>query len=355
MHQTLAPFSLQYSANVPKILLELGASIGISTYQAGKVILVSPKNEQQLIQLPRTFEKAMGLNLKGDKLLIATKDEVIALRNSSELAKHYPPKPNTYDGLFVPRTVYFTGQIDIHDIAWGDQDTIYAVNTSFSTVIKIDHNYSFTPIWTPPFISQLASEDRCHLNGMAMQNGKPKYVSAFNTGDSPRSWKDNITKTGILMDIDNNEYIAQNLPMPHSPRIFDKQLYLLLSATGDLVQINPETKEINTVINLGGFVRGMDKCGDYLFVGISKIRENSTTFSKLPILLKTKHAGVKIIHLPSAQLVGEITYLNSVEEIYDIHIIPNLIRPNILNTQRPEYKQGLAIPTQTYWSRKNQT
>lgn len=355
MSNSLPPFSMQYSSNVPKLLMDLGCSIGLSTYQAGKVIIVSPKNDSQLIQLPRNFDKAMGIHLQNNKLLIATKDEVLVLTNSFNLAKHYPPKPNTYDGLFIPRAAYFTGQLDIHDIAWGNNDEIYAVNTFFSSIIKINHNYSFTPIWSPPFITELASEDRCHLNGMAIKNGKPKYVSAFNTGNSPRSWKENITQTGIIMDIENNSFIAQNLPMPHSPRIFDDQLYILLSATGDLAQIGTKTKDIKPILNLGGFVRGMDKHGDYLFVGISKIREKSSTFSKLPILQKTKHAAIKIIHLPSAQLVGEIVYLSSVEEIYDVHILPNLIRPNILNTERPEYKLGLATPSETFWARQKES
>ncbi|MCP4442662.1 MAG: TIGR03032 family protein [Aureispira sp.] len=350
-HSNLPPFSMQCTPNVAKLLTDLNCSIGISTYQAGKVIMVSPKNEKQLVQLPRNFNKAMGINIQDNKLLIATKDEVLVLTHSADLAKHYPAKPNTYDGLFIPRAVYFTGQIDIHDIAWGANDSIYAVNTSFSTIIKIDHNYSFTPVWTPPFITETASEDRCHLNGMAMKDGKPKYVTAFNTGDSPRSWKENITKTGVLMDVDTNEFVVKNLPMPHSPRIFDGQLYVLLSATGELASVDIENNTVNPILDLGGFVRGMDKCGDYLFIGISKIRKGSSTFSKLPISLRTKNAGVKIVHLPTAQVVGEIAYLNSVDEIYDIHIIPNLIRPNILNTQRPDYKHGLATPTQTFWGR----
>ena len=118
----------------------------------------------------------------------------------------------------MPRATYYTGQIDIHDLEWGE-DGLYAVNTSFSCICKIDENYSFTPVWQPPFISQLAHEDRCHLNGMAMQEGKPRYATAFNQGDERQSWRKNITQTGVLIDIESGQTLVEGLAMPHSPRL----------------------------------------------------------------------------------------------------------------------------------------
>lgn len=192
----LAPFACTYTPNVPELLAQLNCSLAVSTYQAGKVIFLSPKNEEKLIQLPRTFNKAMGIALHEDKMAIACKDEVIVLKNSKDLAHHYPRKPNVYDALYMPRLTYHTGALDVHDLDWGD-DGLYAVNTSFSCLIKIDENFSFTPVWKPPFISKLASEDRCHLNGMCIKDGKPKYVTAFNTGDTPQSWREVVTTGGI--------------------------------------------------------------------------------------------------------------------------------------------------------------
>ena len=109
---------------------------------------------------------------------------------------------------------------------------------AFSCLCKVDDHYSFTPYWTPPFVSQLAHEDRCHLNGMAMEDGLPRYATAFNKGDKRQSWRENVTTTGILMDVHSNETICEGLPMPHSPRLYDGKLYLLLSATGELVTIS---------------------------------------------------------------------------------------------------------------------
>lgn len=346
----LPPFACTYTPTFAALLHRLQCSIALSTYQAGKVVLLSPKNENQLIQLPRSFKKAMGIGLHKNHLVVATLDEVIVLVNSPQLAAHYPRKPKTYDALFMPRAVYHTGLLDIHDIDWGKDGEIYAVNTSFSCLIRIDHHYSFTPIWKPPFISKLASEDRCHLNGLAMDKGEPRYVTAFNQGDSHQSWRPEVTESGILMDVNSNELVATKLPMPHSPRIHQGQLYLLLSATGDLVRLDPGNGQYDVVTRLSGFVRGLCFHGDYAFVGLSKLRSSSNTFSKLSIADKAVSAGVAAIHLPTGQLVGELRYQATVDEIYDVQVMPGLLRPNLLNTSNDEHKLGLTTPQTTYWA-----
>jgi len=350
-NQPLPPFSCTYSPNVPELLMQLQCTLAVSTYQAGKVIFISPKDEEYLVQLPRTFNKAMGITLHGNKMAIATKDEVIVLVNDPGLATHYPKNPNTYDGLFMPRATYYTGQIDIHDLDYGANQSLYAVNTSFSCLIEIDDDYNFRPIWQPPFVSSLASEDRCHLNGMAMQHGKPKYVTAFNQGDHFQSWREVVTTDGIIMDVTSNELVATNLAMPHSPRLFDDELYVLLSATGELVKVDVTTGKYEVVSRVEGFVRGLAKYGDYAFVGLSRLRKNSSTFAKLKIADKALQAGIAIFHLPTGAFVGDIKYQTSVDEIYDVQIIPNLIRPGIMNTMRPDHKLGLSIPSSTYWAK----
>lgn len=348
----LAPFSCTYTSHVPEILQRLKCTIAITTYQAGKLVLISAKDEHSLIQLPRTFEKPMGIaeDKERDKIAIACKDEIVVLANSKDLAKFYPNSPGKYDALYMPRATYHTGQLDIHDLNFGENDALFAVNTSFSCIVKIDDNYNFTPYWKPPFIDCIASEDRCHLNGMAMLNGKPKYVTAFNQGNSHQSWRENVTKTGILMDIETNEIILENLAMPHSPRIFNGHLYLLLSATGELIRVNTETRTYEVVVKIDGFVRGMDVHKDYLFVGLSKLRKNSSTFAELDFADAANEAAIVILHLPSGSIAGRIAYQSSLDEIYDVHILADKIRPNVMNTIRPDYKAGLMIPDATFWS-----
>lgn len=348
------PFSLQHSPNVPELLQQLNCSLALSTYQAGKLVLISAKDHNNLVQLPRTFEKPMGIaeDPEKDKLAIACKDEVIVFANSAQLAKFYPKSPNKYDALYVPRSTYYTGTLDIHDLNFGNEGGLFAVNTLFSSIININSDYNFTPYWTPQFIDELVSEDRCHLNGMAMQNGLPKYVTAFNQGNTSQSWRENITETGVVIDVETNEVIADKLAMPHSPRIYNGGLFVLLSASGELIRIDLKTKSIEVIKKMNGFVRGLSFYNDYVFIGLSKLRENSSTFGKLNFAQHAKEAGITILHLPTKAVVGEIKYLSSVEEIYDVHILKDKKRPNILNTLTPDHKGALMIPSSTFWAKK---
>ncbi|MHC1776850.1 MAG: TIGR03032 family protein [Lentimicrobium sp.] len=347
----LAPFSCSYTPNVPELLMKLNCSLAISTYQAGKLIFLSPKNEEHLVQLPRTFNKPMGLAFHpgSGKLAMACRDEVIVFADSPALAKSYPKKQDTYDALYMPRATYHAGPLDIHDLSWGENG-LYAVNTLFSCLISIDDNHNFTPYWIPPFITDLKSDDKCHLNGMVMLNGRPKYATAFNQGNGFQSWREGVTTDGVLMDVETNRIIAANLAMPHSPRLIEGGLFVLLSATGDIIKVDPDSGVCETITRINGFIRGMTHYKDFLFVGLSRLRQNSSTFAKLKIAEKSNYAGIAIVHLPTGSFVGEIKYHSSVDEIYDVQILPDKIRPNIFNTIQPEYKTGISIPGSTFWA-----
>ncbi len=351
--QAFAPFSCQYNAQLPELLLRLNCSLAISTYQAGKLVLLSAKDENSLIQLPRSFDKPMGIaeDKENDRLALALKDEVIIFRNSESLAHHYPKAPGQYDALYMPRLSYHTGPLDVHDLRFGEGGKLFAVNTLFSCIVEINDAYNFSPYWAPPFIDKMVSEDRCHLNGMALENGRPKYATAFNQGNSAQSWRETVTTTGVVFDVDSNQLIAEGLPMPHSPRLFNDELYVLLSATGELARINRESGGYEVVTKLDGFVRGMDLYHDYLFVGLSKLRKNSSTFGKLPFAEKANQAGIVVVHLPTGSIAGQITYQTSVDEIYDVHVLGGKRRPNILNTISSQHNEGLMIPDNTYWAR----
>jgi uncharacterized protein (TIGR03032 family) len=344
------PFSYSYSPNIPELLLGLKCSLAISTYQTGKVVVFSAKNENELIQLPRTFRKPMGMALSGHKLAIATSDSVVVTANSPGLASKYPPNPNVYDALFVPRSSYYTGPLDLHDIHYTKHGLV-GVNTMFSCLINIGENYSFESIWKPPFISELKPEDRCHLNGLALDpiEKTPKYVTGLGTGDSQRSWKEGMLTGGVLLDIASGESVIEGLPVPHTPRIYNGELWMLLSATGELVKVNPENGTYDIITQLNGFVRGMDKIGDYLFIATSKLRPNSSLFKDAPIAQRSVVCGISVVYLPTGQPCGSITYNTSVEELYDLVVLPNMIRPNILNLEKGVHQNSIVTEDEVFW------
>jgi uncharacterized protein (TIGR03032 family) len=352
MNQELKPFTCTHSPNLPEILFKLNCTLAISTYQAGKVILISAKDPNKLVQLPRSFKKPMGIANAGDRLAIATQHEVLVLKNARQMAANYPEHTNTYDALYLPRATYFTGEIDIHDLHWVNNE-LWAVNTRFSCLSVIDYDYSFRPKWKPFFIKDLTPDDQCHLNGVAFENSKPKYVTALGQSDVAQGWRGSKANGGILMDVSRNEVIAAGLQMPHSPRLYDGKLLVLESASGNLTEIDPSNGQKTIIASFNGFVRGMDKVSDFIFIGLSKLRQKSAAFNDLPIAQKSIFCGIAVLHFPTAKLVGFLKYENSVEEIYDVRILPGTRRPNLLNHTKPDHLIALTTPDNDYWAMIN--
>jgi uncharacterized protein (TIGR03032 family) len=349
MDQKVSAFACTHSPNFPELLHQLNCSIALSTYQAGKVVILSALNRDRLIQLPRTFTKPMGIAADHSKLAVATLTEVIVFNNASRMAGNYPQQPNTYDALFLPRATYFTGEVDIHDLHWTG-DTLLAVNTRFSCLATIDHRFSFTPRWKPFFISRITPEDHCHLNGVAFQNNEPRFVTALGKTDEPQGWRQNREHGGIVMEVPSNTIVAEGLAMPHSPRIFNNQLYVLESASGNLVCVDTANGKRNIVASLNGFARGMDQAGDYIFIGLSHLRKKSSSFQDLPIAGKSVFCGIVVVHLPTARVVAHLKYENSVEEIYDVRIMHGLKRPGLVSAQKLEHRLALTTPDEDYWA-----
>ncbi len=346
----LPPFSCTFSTSFADILNNLNCSLAITTYQAGKLIFLSANNEGRVQQLPRDFKRAMGLAIDKNRLAIATENEVIVLGNAPALAATYANKPNYYDHFYVPRTTYYTGAVDLHDMAWDKQGRLCAVNTLFSSLVYINDQYSFEPFWTPPFIDQFASEDYCHLNGMAMKDGAPKYVSMFGATNTAKGWRPQVQTGGLIMDVETNAIVASGLAMPHSPRWINGALYCLLSATGELIKIDTATGNYEVITKHNGFVRGLAVYGDYLFVGLSKNREKASVKRNLPVGTTTMQCGVDIVHLPTATIVASAYYQNSAEEIYDVQIIPDSKCPGVLNHTAVIHRNALHTPTACFWA-----
>lgn len=293
----------------------------------------------------------MGFAFSSDfqKMAIACRYSIGLFQNSTQLAQHYPTRPNTYDALYMPRVTYHTNALDIHDLEIIN-DEIYGVNTLFSCIMKTSASYTFDPVWQPNFITELASEDRCHLNGMVVVDDKIRFVTAFNTGNRFRSWSADIPHTGVLLSVEDNEIISHDLSMPHSPIWVNGELYLLESGLGQLVKIDLSSGKAETIKHLGGFVRGLTFYQGYFLIGRSRTRDSGSILGKLNVDKKYDVASVVIMHAETAAIVGEIVYENSVDEIYDVGVLPSA-RPNILSTEKEESKLGVSIPESTFWAR----
>lgn len=346
------PYSAKYSPNFPKLLDKLGGTIMLTTYQTGKVIMLGSDGEN-ISQLIRDFVRPMGVGFYDNMMALALKDNITIFKNSEELARTYPKKENIYDSLYYPVAKNITGDIDTHDVCFSKQGLI-GVNTAYSCLVKLDGQNSFEPIWNPPFIDEFSNGDACHLNGACVdENMDIRYVTAFGKTSDKQAWRMNKLTGGFLMDISTNRYIAENLPMPHSPRVYKNELYVLLSATEELVKVDRDTGELETIAKIDGFLRGLSFKDNYAFIGISKLRK-SHTFGDLPIARKKLYAGVAIVDIEKKEKVAEIFYDGVLEEIYDVHFIPDRKKVNILNSKMLKEYPAVITPKFSGWVIKNE-
>lgn len=295
----------------------------------------------------RSFPRCMGLAVSADArtLLISTEYQIYRLDNVLPAGGSLP---DGGDAMFAPHQSWVTGDLDIHDIGFDADGRPIFVNTLFGCFATVSDGFSFKPVWQPPFISQLAPEDRCHLNGMAMRDGKPAYATAVSRSDVADGWRDRRADGGILVDTQSNEIVATGLSMPHSPRIHDGKVWLLNSGAGELGHVDPANGKFVPVAFLPGFARGLSFVGNHAVVGLSLPRENRT-FQGLPLdeALRSRDAeprcGLAIIDLDSGAMIAWVRIEGIVRELYDVGILPGIRNPKAIGFKTDEVKRVISI------------
>jgi len=253
-----------------------------------------------------------------------------------------------FDSHFMPRTMRTINDIDIHDVCVDNNGNPFFVSALFCCVCKPSDKGSFEVVWSPPWLSKVAAEDRCHLNGLAMREGVPRYVSSVSRADVRGGWREHKTEGGIIWDIVEDKLICKNLSMPHSPRYHNGKLWLLESGTGyfgyvDFTKtvMDEKTKEeYHPFVQktfLPGYMRGISFVGEkYAIIGGSQDRHEQT-FQGLELSKTLESKGVKeakcglfIIDMETFDAVHQFEFKgDEVKEIYDVTVIPNTSRPII--------------------------
>lgn len=332
-----------HTSNLPDIFRQLNISLAVSTYQAGKVILVRADGNNLNTHF-RTFSKPMGIAADNTRLTIGGTNTVSYYRNVPSVAQKLQ-SAQQHDACFLPRRIHVTGDIDIHEMAWDDNDELWLINTRFSCLCTLDAEHSFTPRWRPPFVSAYAPEDRCHLNGLGLKDGKPKYVTALGTTDTAGGWRARKADGGMVMDIEENAFVLQGLSMPHSPRWYQDHLWVLESGQGSLAIADINAGTWQTVAQLPGFTRGIDFYGPLAFIGLSQVRE-SAVFSGIPLVqrLRERHCGVWIVHIETGQTIGFLQFEAGVQEIFAVQVLPNIGFPEMLEWDDPLLSHSYVLP-----------
>jgi uncharacterized protein (TIGR03032 family) len=340
-----APLRAVHTTNFPGLLRRLGASLLVTTYQAGKLVIVRDDGDHLNTHF-RSFQAPMGLAFDGNRLAVGTSLQVWEFADVPAVTAKLDP-PGRHDACFLPRASHVTGNIQGHEMAWGPGGELWVVNTRFSCLCTLDTSASFAPRWRPPFVSALEPSDRCHLNGLGMVDGRPRFVTALGETDEPAGWRANKAKGGIVMDVNCGEVIARGLSMPHSPRWYAGRLWVCESGAGTLGYIDPGTGQYQPIAEVPGFTRGLDFAGNLAFVGLSQVRE-STAFSGIPITERLgeeeRTCGVCVVDLASGQVVALLRFDTTVQEIFAVTVLPGRRWPELINDNETLLENSFVVP-----------
>jgi uncharacterized protein (TIGR03032 family) len=344
------PLRSSHTSNFGPLLEELGASVLVSTYQAGKLVVL--RGDGGVLNTHfRGFNVPMGLACDGERLAIGTRVEIWEYHNVPVVARKLEPA-GRHDACFLPRTAHVTGNVQVHEMAWaapptnrdGVAEELVFVNTRFSCLATRGVNHSFVPVWRPPFISSLAPEDRCHLNGLGVRDGQVRYVTALGTSDEPAGWRADKRAGGVLLDVPTGEVIARGLSMPHSPRWHDGRLWVLDSGNGRLAVVEEASGRLETVAEMPGFTRGLDFHGRFAFIGLSQVRE-SAVFSGIAIAERPQRScGVWVVDIVTGRTVAFVQFEGAVQEIFAVQALPGRRFPDIVNDNPALIADSFLLP-----------
>lgn len=340
-------FALATSRGFESWLARAGGSLAFTTYQAGKVFFLGLKPDGKQSVFERSFDRCMGIAVSADArtLFMATHYQLYRFDNLLPVGQR---AADGSDAVFVPRLSCITGDLDIHDVAFGADNRPVFVSTAFGCLATVSDGASFKPLWKPPFLSKLAAEDRCHLNGMAMDNGAPRFVTAASVSDVADGWRDKRTGGGVIIDVMSNEIVCQGLSMPHSPRLHNGALWVLNSGTGEFGWVDVATRTFVPVAFCPGYVRGLTFAGGCAVIGLSLPRDNRT-FQGLPLdaALDAKgteaRCGVIMVDLVTGDTVACVLLEGAVRELYDVAFLPGIRQPSAIGFKTDEITRLIAV------------
>jgi len=322
------------------------ASLAFTTYQAGKLVMVGLGPEGRLAVRERNFTRCMGLwadRTEGQTLWISSLYQIWRLENSLLPGQTY----KGCDRLYVPREGITTGNLDVHDVAQEAGGRLVFINTLFSCLATVSRRLSFAPLWKPPFISKLMPEDRCHLNGLALENGRAAYVTTCSSSDVAAGWRDRRGDGGSLIDVRSNQTLIGGLSMPHSPRVHDRRIYMHNSGTGQFGWVDRQSRKFVPICFCPGYLRGLAFLGNCALVGLSKPRDQVFTGLQLNSELARRGAeptcGLQVIDLASGAVVHWLKIEGVVSELYEVVVLPKVLGPDLLGFKGEEIHHTITM------------
>jgi uncharacterized protein (TIGR03032 family) len=317
------------------------AALMFSSYQSGLLYMLGHTATGGAHLHQSAMDKPMGIWVEDENAFtLSAGYQIMRFKNGLEPEQRVNVQ---FDACYVARETHFTGALDAHDIGIGRDGQPIFVNTRYNCLATTDPRHSFRELWRPSFISALVDEDRCHLNGLAMDDGEAAYVTAVSRSDTIDGWRDRRDDGGVIIDVRNNKVICEGLSMPHSPRLHNGELWVLNSGTGELGVVEGAAKGQGTFVPrvfCPGFARGLTIRNGFAYIGLSKPRykrfEGLALDQKLKDVDSEPWCGIQIIDLAKGTCAEWFRIDGAVKEIFDVAIITGHACPMSIGPGAPE-------------------
>jgi uncharacterized protein (TIGR03032 family) len=320
-------------------------SLAFTSYQTGQLFLVGGHPNGTVSFNQQNFTRAMGVCWMPGRLYLGSLFQLWRLEN---MLRPGEIGNQAFDAVLVPRNAQTTGDVDIHEVGIDADGWVIFVNTRYSCLATLDLTHSFRPIWKPGFISKLAPEDRCHLNGLAMDKGRPRYVTAVSRSDVISGWRERRHEGGVLIDVESGLIVTNQLSMPHSPRVLGNLVYALDSGRGQIIRIDPATGAKADIAFCPGFLRGLAIHDGHAIVTVSKPRNGTFNGLLLDGAMRERDAsawcGVMIVNLATGDIVEWIRLDGHITELFDVAAMPGVRCPMALGPNTVEVQNSITFP-----------
>lgn len=315
--------SCQCSGGFTELLKRLRISLVVTCSRSGLLMALGVHDDHLALTMLHQ-QQPEGVAADTARIAVSVSGQVqIYSSPAAAFAGHLKRSP-----FAAPQRLEFRAQRSHHTgipaspaMAWG-HDGLWVVNTRYSCLTLLADSGESINSWKPAFISGLADEDRCHLNGVAMDFGRPRYTTALGRSDSREGWRSEPYQSGVVIDVPTGEVVLERLVVPRSPRIHAGRLYLLQSWIGQLSVVDPLTGSVDCVESLPGYATGMDCAGSYAFVGLSRIGDTEMTPDGRSLLRDDLACGIAAVNLRTGRAEEALNFLTGIDQLSDLAVLP---------------------------------
>jgi uncharacterized protein (TIGR03032 family) len=280
-------------------------------------------NQQELVLSVVDFDRPHGVAASGNKIALSLNQQLRLFVSRDQCEDCCQVDRSCATGNrreFSARQSRYTPGFSSPDLAWGT-DGLWIANPAFSCLSTLTNDGRLLNLWKPGFTSEFSEEDQCRINGVAMENGTPRYVTAMAEWNTVGDWRKPVLNPGVIIHVPGGEVLCRGLFSPAAPRVHNGRLWVLEACSGQLCHVNRQTGEVDVVETFPGYTTGLDCHAGYGFVGLSSTC-GATDSATTPLAAQGNlWCGLAVVELATGKAVEAVKLLSGFESISSVAIV----------------------------------